>query len=158
MNPHTAHSHMAGDPLNIYGIPITLHKTVELDKFGSPVLDTSGRQVMKCGFRVGGGIDQDPSRSPQGYPDKGIYVTFVDERGAAAMSGLQVHDKLLQVNGLDFTMVTHEKACKTIRKDAVLQIIVFRKGTPASQPASNNSMMYQGYEQSVHNSNSYHMH
>ena len=51
-------------------IPITLHKTVELDKFGSPVLDTSGRQVMKCGFRIGGGIDQDPSRSPQGYPDK----------------------------------------------------------------------------------------
>ena len=25
-------------------------------------------------------------------------MTYVDERGAAAMSGLQVHDKLLQVS------------------------------------------------------------
>ena len=30
---------------------------------------------------------------------QGVYVTYVDERGAAAMSGLQVHDKLLQVSG-----------------------------------------------------------
>ena len=27
-------------------------------------------------------------------------MTYVDERGAAAMSGLQVHDKLLQVSGV----------------------------------------------------------
>ena len=60
---------------------------------------------------------------------------------------------------MDFTMVTHEKACNTIRKDSVLQIIVYRKGgSPPSAPAQNNNMMYQGYEQPIHTANSYTMH
>jgi len=29
---------------------------------------------------------------------------------------------------MDFTMITHEKACKYIRKDSTLHIIVDRKG------------------------------
>lgn len=42
-------------------IPITLHKEVDCD--------SEGREVLKCGFKIGGGIDQDYKKSPQGYTD-----------------------------------------------------------------------------------------
>lgn len=32
-----------------------------------------GREALKCGFKIGGGIDQDYKQSPQGYTD---YVCF----------------------------------------------------------------------------------
>ncbi|XP_067948952.1 tax1-binding protein 3 homolog isoform X1 [Watersipora subatra] len=147
--------HVAGNPLNIYGIPLTLQKTQEFDKYGSPVLDSSGKPQLKCGFRIGGGIDQDPSRCPHGYPDKGIYITYVEERSAADMAGLLAHDKILQVNGIDFTMITHEKACSTIRKDPILQIIVYRKDVQDAYDAKSagshaSSVSYQGYDQLGH--------
>ena len=59
---------------------------------------------------------------------QGIYVTRVEEESAAGKSGLCVHDKILQCNGYDFTMVTHEKACKYIKKHPVLNMLVARKG------------------------------
>ena len=34
-----------------------------------------GTTVLKCGFRIGGGIDQDFRLSPQGFTDNGIYIT-----------------------------------------------------------------------------------
>lgn len=58
---------------------------------------------------------------------------------------------------MDFTMVTHEKACKSIRKEAVLQIIVYRKGgREIYEPKHSNqhSIMYQGYGP-AHNNNAY---
>lgn len=30
-----------------------------------------GREIMKCGFKIGGGIDQDFKKSPQNYTDYG---------------------------------------------------------------------------------------
>lgn len=44
-----------------FQIPITLHKETGID--------AEGREVMKCGFKIGGGIDQDFRKSPQGYTD-----------------------------------------------------------------------------------------
>lgn len=32
-------------------------------------IDTDGRELLKCGFKIGGGIDQDFRKSPQGYTD-----------------------------------------------------------------------------------------
>lgn len=46
-------------------IPITLHKEKDYDQ--------EGREILKCGFKIGGGIDQDYKKSPQGYTD---YVGF----------------------------------------------------------------------------------
>ena len=43
--------------------------------------------------------------SIQRYEDNGIYVTEMVEESAASRSGLRVHDKILQLNGYDFTMV-----------------------------------------------------
>lgn len=31
--------------------------------------DAEGREVLKCGFKIGGGIDQNYKKSPQGYTD-----------------------------------------------------------------------------------------
>ena len=42
-------------------IPITLTKEAGVD--------INGCQIMKCGFRIGGGIDQNYLKSPQGYSD-----------------------------------------------------------------------------------------
>jgi len=49
-----------------------LHKEPELNERGQQIIDADGRLRFRCGFRIGGGIDQDPSVSPQGYPDKVI--------------------------------------------------------------------------------------
>ena len=47
-----------------------LKKDPEIDEHGNPVIGPDGKQRFRCGFRIGGGIDQDNTKSPQGYPDK----------------------------------------------------------------------------------------
>jgi len=64
----------------------------------------------------------------QGYSDNGIYVTEIADNSAASKAGLMVHDKILQLNGYDFTMVTHKKAVDYIKKHNVLNMLVARKG------------------------------
>lgn len=51
--------------LSLLQIPITLHKETEINE--------NGEEVMKCGFKIGGGIDQDFTKSPQGYTDNVRY-------------------------------------------------------------------------------------
>ena len=55
---------------NFFQIPIVLQKEPDIDQYGKPTYDPDGKQRFKCGFKIGGGIDQDPAKSPQGYPDK----------------------------------------------------------------------------------------
>ena len=43
-------------------IPITLQK----ESVGT---DENGREILRCGFKIGGGIDQDYRQSPHGYSD-----------------------------------------------------------------------------------------
>lgn len=31
--------------------------------------DAEGKEVLRCGFKIGGGIDQNYKKSPQGYTD-----------------------------------------------------------------------------------------
>ncbi|KYM95248.1 Uncharacterized protein C45G9.7 [Cyphomyrmex costatus] len=62
----------------------------------------------------------------------GIYVTEVHDGSPAAKSGLRMHDKILQCNGYDFTMVTHKKAVSYIRKHPVLNLLVARKGVTST--------------------------
>jgi hypothetical protein len=101
-------------------IPITLQKEL--------MIDHDGQEVAKCGFKIGGGIDQDFTKSPQGYTDYGIYVTDVTQGSAADAAGLRVHDKILQCNGYDMTLCTHKKAVQIIKKTNVLNLLVTRKG------------------------------
>ncbi|CAG5120673.1 unnamed protein product [Candidula unifasciata] len=129
--------HTAGEPLECYSIPIVLEKEQDIDQQGNPIRDPDGKPRYRCGFRIGGGIDQDPSQSPQGYPDKGVYVTYIHDNSPASRCGLQLHDKILQVNGKDFTLVTHKQAVESIRKKPVLRMLVYRKGVPPLQKQGN---------------------
>ena len=47
-----------------------LYKDEDKDERGNPVVGPDGKPRYRCGFRIGGGIDQDNTKSPQGYPDK----------------------------------------------------------------------------------------
>ena len=63
---------MSDSYLIFFQIPIVLHKDVERDEQGSVVYEQDGRgkQVKyRCGFRIGGGIDQDFTQCPHGYKD-----------------------------------------------------------------------------------------
>ncbi|XP_067872795.1 tax1-binding protein 3 [Heterodontus francisci] len=83
------------------------------------------------GFSIGGGIDQDPTQNPysEDKTDKGIYVTRVSEGGPAEVAGLLIGDKIMQVNGWDMTMVTHDQARKRLTKknEDVVRLLVTRK-------------------------------
>lgn len=83
------------------------------------------------GFSIGGGIDQDPGQNPfsEDKTDKGIYVTRVSPGGPAEVAGLQIGDKIMQVNGWDMTMVTHDQARKRLTKknEDVVRLLVTRK-------------------------------
>jgi hypothetical protein len=115
---NNAYGHTPGQPLQCLSIAVELQK--------EPFTDANGHPAYKVGFRIGGGIDQDPTKAPWKYPDTGIYITHVEPNSPADKAGLHQHDKLLQVNGIDFTMVTHERAVKHIRQSTVLSILLIR--------------------------------
>lgn len=83
------------------------------------------------GFSIGGGIDQDANQNPfsEDKADKGIYVTRVSKGGPAEVAGLRIGDKIMQVNGWDMTMVTHDQARKrlTKKKEDVVRLLITRK-------------------------------
>ncbi|CAD5221570.1 unnamed protein product [Bursaphelenchus xylophilus] len=108
-----------GQPIECLSIEIELEK----EKVRAP----DGTVVEKVGFKIGGGIDQDPQRSPFKYPDTGIYITWVENGSPAELVGLKQHDKILGVNGYDFTMVTHERAVKCIKRNPKLKMLIARR-------------------------------
>ncbi|XP_056590996.1 tax1-binding protein 3 [Triplophysa dalaica] len=83
------------------------------------------------GFSIGGGIDQDSNQNPfsEDKTDKGIYVTRVGKGGPAEVAGLRIGDKIMQVNGWDMTMVTHDQARKKLTKknEDVVRLLVTRR-------------------------------
>lgn len=52
-----------------------LHKDLDRDDQGNPMMGPDGKQRYRCGFRIGGGIDQDNTKSPQRYPDKVSFIS-----------------------------------------------------------------------------------
>ncbi|XP_073332898.1 tax1-binding protein 3 [Pagrus major] len=93
------------------------------------------------GFSIGGGIDQDPGQNPFSgdKTDKGIYVTRITPGGPAHEAGLRMGDKIMQVNGWDMTVVTHDQARKTLTKknQDTVRLLVTRKSL---EDAVKNSM------------------
>ncbi|XP_072449835.1 tax1-binding protein 3 [Chiloscyllium punctatum] len=111
-------SFIAGQPVAVVVQRIEIHKLHHGDN-------------LILGFSIGGGIDQDPTQNPysEDKTDKGIYVTRVSEGGPAEIAGLQVGDKIMQVNGWDMTMVTHDQARKRLTKKSedIVRLLVTRK-------------------------------
>ncbi|CAD6188580.1 unnamed protein product [Caenorhabditis auriculariae] len=121
-NRMTAYGHLPGEVIECLSIAVELRK--------KEVVDAYGNVSLRVGFRLGGGIDQDPQKAPFKYPDSGIYITSVEEGSPADEAGLKQHDKILQVNGADFTMMTHERAVKFVKQSNVLHILVARADLP----------------------------
>ncbi|KAF5910008.1 excitatory amino acid transporter 1-like [Clarias magur] len=98
-------SYIPGQPVTAVVQRIEIHKLRDGDN-------------LILGFSIGGGIDQDPSQNPfsEDKTDKGIYVTRVSKGGPAEVAGLMMGDKIMQVNGWDMTMVTHDQARKRLTK------------------------------------------
>ncbi|KAK2537407.1 Tax1bp3 [Columba guinea] len=129
-------SYVPGQPVTAVVQRIEIHKLRQGDN-------------LILGFSIGGGIDQDPTQNPfsEDKTDKGIYVTRVTEGGPAEVAGLQIGDKIMQVNtkmtqvnGWDMTMVTHDQARKrlTKRNEEVVRLLVTRQSL---QKAVQQSMM-----------------
>ena len=55
-------------------------------------------------------------------------MTEINPSSPAIAGGLRVHDKILQCNGYDFTMVTHKKAVDYIKNNDKLNMLIARKG------------------------------
>ncbi|TFK12845.1 sialin [Platysternon megacephalum] len=127
--PGGAMSYIPGQPVTAVVQRVEIHKLRQ------------GENLI-LGFSIGGGIDQDPAQNPfsEDKTDKGIYVTRVTEGGPAEVAGLQVGDKIMQVNGWDMTMVTHDQARKrlTKRNEEVVRLLVTRHSL---QKAVQQSMM-----------------
>lgn len=87
----------------------------------------SGLEILRSGFSIAGGIDQDHTKSPQNFTEAGVYITKLDMNGPAARAGLKPGDRILQCNGHDFTLVTHRKAVEYIKKYPVLDMLIIRK-------------------------------
>ncbi|CAL8253697.1 unnamed protein product [Merluccius merluccius] len=109
----------------IPGQPVTaVVQRIEINKL------RQGEHLI-LGFSIGGGIDQDPVQNPysEDKTDKGIYVTRVTPKGPAEIAGLKMGDKIMQVNGWDMTVVTHDKARKrlTRKNEDVVRLLVTRK-------------------------------
>ncbi|XP_037530596.1 tax1-binding protein 3 [Nematolebias whitei] len=109
----------------IPGQPVTaVVQRIEIQK-----LRQGGNLIL--GFSIGGGIDQDPGQNPfsEDKSDKGIYVTRISPGGPAEVAGLRMGDKIMQVNGWDMTMVTHDQARKklTREKEDVVRLLITRK-------------------------------
>ncbi|KAL7074961.1 hypothetical protein ACQ4LE_005491 [Meloidogyne hapla] len=87
--------HQSGKPLDCLCMALKIHK--------QEVALRSGEKIYKIGMSIGGGIDQDCSKSV--YKDNGVYVTQVEPGSPAEEAGLKVHDKLLQVNRIDYVTI-----------------------------------------------------
>lgn len=109
----------------IPGQPVTaVVQRIEINK------QRDGDHVI-LGFSIGGGIDQDSNQNPfsEDKTDKGIYVTRISKGGPAEVAGLRMGDKIMQVNGWDMTMVTHDQARKKLTKknEDVVRLLITRK-------------------------------
>ncbi|CAI4226080.1 unnamed protein product [Auanema sp. JU1783] len=118
----SAYGHLAGDRIECFSLAVELKKEEVYDEYGA--------KHFRVGFKIGGGIDQDPLMAPFQYPDTGIYITHIEANSPAERAGLQQHDKVLRVNGIDFTMLTHHHAVKYIMKFEVLNMLIARSDIP----------------------------
>jgi len=88
------------------------------------------------GLKIAGGIDQDASQNQFCPGDSGIFIISLDPNGLAANFGLEVGDKILQVNSYDYTLVTLKQAEKRlVKKDQIRMKITRQSIQEKSKPA-----------------------
>ncbi|XP_023499145.1 PDZ domain-containing RING finger protein 4 isoform X2 [Equus przewalskii] len=67
---------------------------------------------------------------------EGIYVSKILENGPADRAdGLEIHDKIIEVNGKDLSKATHEEAVEAFRNAKEPIVVQVLRRTPLSKPA-----------------------
>ncbi|XP_063282829.1 E3 ubiquitin-protein ligase PDZRN3 isoform X2 [Pelobates fuscus] len=78
--------------------------------------------------------------NPDGQSGEGIYVSkIVDSGPAAKEGGLQIHDRIIEVNGKDLSRATHDQAVeafKTAKEPIVVQVLRRTPRTKIYSPTS----------------------
>uniref|UniRef100_A0A8D2DT28 PDZ domain containing ring finger 4 n=1 Tax=Sciurus vulgaris TaxID=55149 RepID=A0A8D2DT28_SCIVU len=91
------------------------------------------RENDTLGFNIIGGR---PNQNNQEEPStEGIYVSKILENGPADRAdGLEVHDKIIEVNGKDLSKATHEEAVEAFRNAKEPIVVQVLRRTPLSRP------------------------
>ncbi|XP_035886133.1 E3 ubiquitin-protein ligase PDZRN3 isoform X1 [Phyllostomus discolor] len=100
------------------------------------------RDAGSLGFNIIGG--RPCADNQDGPPSEGIFVSRVVDGGPAARDGgLQIHDRIIEVNGKDLSRATHDQAVeafRTAREPIVVQVL--RRAPPArALPAPSDSQL-----------------
>lgn len=91
------------------------------------------REDDTLGFNIIGGRPNQSSQK-QSAPE-GIYVSKILENGPADRAdGLEIHDKIIAVNGKDLSKATHEEAVEAFRTAKEPIVVQVLRRTPLSRP------------------------
>ncbi|XP_037702280.1 PDZ domain-containing RING finger protein 4 isoform X1 [Choloepus didactylus] len=92
------------------------------------------RENDTLGFNIIGG--RPTQNNQEETSTEGIYVSKILENGPADRAdGLEIHDKIIEVNGKDLSKATHEEAVEAFRNAKVPIVVQVLRRTPLSQPA-----------------------
>lgn len=112
---------------------ISLDRTEE--KPGTRVINLQRSRELVLGFSIRGGQEH----------ELGIYVSHVESLSQAEKSGLQVGDRLIRVNGIDFERVSHGSAVLVLKSHDNLKIEVKNTGKIPGEVPSRNSFVWYAY-------------
>ncbi|XP_044157157.1 LOW QUALITY PROTEIN: E3 ubiquitin-protein ligase PDZRN3 [Bufo gargarizans] len=109
------------------------------------------RESGSLGFNIIGGrscVD-----NQDGPSSEGIFVSkIVDSGPAAKEGGLQIHDRIIEVNGKDLSRATHDQAVeafKTAKEPIVVQVLRRTPRTKMYSPPSDTPMMDMGTQTDI---------
>ncbi|XP_054157070.1 protein lap4-like [Oppia nitens] len=78
------------------------------------------------GLSIAGGLGSSPYKGD----DEGIFVSRITDEGPAHLAGLRVGDKILSVNGVDFTEIDHYEAVNALKAAGMDFIVVIVREVP----------------------------
>uniref|UniRef100_A0A8C5JS46 PDZ domain containing ring finger 4 n=1 Tax=Junco hyemalis TaxID=40217 RepID=A0A8C5JS46_JUNHY len=92
------------------------------------------RENDTLGFNIIGGR---PNQNNQEESAEGIYVSKILENGPADKAeGLQIHDRIIEVNGKDLSKATHEEAVEAFRNAKEPIVVQVLRRAPAAKAHS----------------------
>lgn len=96
------------------------------------VVNLQRPQGTPLGFSIRGGVEH----------DLGIYLSHIDSLSLAEKAGLKVGDQIMNVNGIDFSRVSHSSAVLVLKSHDNLRIEVKNRGIMPGQVMDRNSILW----------------
>ena len=101
-------------------------------KASTRVINLQRSPGTSLGFSIRGGSEH----------DLGIYLSHVDPLSLAEKCGLKVGDQIMNVNGIDFSRVSHSSAVLVLKSHDNLKIEVKNTGIMPGQKTDGNSILW----------------